>query len=149
MGIPFWGPHNEDYSILGSILGSSYIGKLPYTARLSTTCTCRALCLRICIWTTSTSAYGTMIFGFTSRLEGLGGFPSKKCEGIVTDSYVICSKVIWPHRVAVPIWLEITQSQQFVRPMIAVRVYSTLEVLKRPRRYSREGRGIVGIPIAS
>ena len=26
----FGGPHNKDYSILGSILGSPYFGKLPY-----------------------------------------------------------------------------------------------------------------------
>ena len=25
------GPHNKDYSILGSILGSPYLGKLPYS----------------------------------------------------------------------------------------------------------------------
>ena len=31
LGVPFWGPYNEDYSILGSILGSPYyLGKLPY-----------------------------------------------------------------------------------------------------------------------
>ena len=29
LGVPFWGPYNKDYSILGSILGSSYLGKLP------------------------------------------------------------------------------------------------------------------------
>ena len=29
-GVPFWGPNNKDYSILGSILGSPYFGKLPY-----------------------------------------------------------------------------------------------------------------------
>ena len=28
-GYPFEGPNNEDYSILGSILGSPYFGKLP------------------------------------------------------------------------------------------------------------------------
>ena len=28
-GYPFGGPHNKDYSILGSILGSPYFGKLP------------------------------------------------------------------------------------------------------------------------
>ena len=27
----FWGPHNKDYSISGSILGSPYFGKLLYT----------------------------------------------------------------------------------------------------------------------
>ena len=30
-GYLFEAPHNEDYSILGSILGSPYFGKLPYT----------------------------------------------------------------------------------------------------------------------
>ena len=31
LGVPFLGdPHNKDYSILGSILGSPYFGKLPY-----------------------------------------------------------------------------------------------------------------------
>ena len=30
-GYHFRGPHNKDYSILGSILGSPYIGKLPYS----------------------------------------------------------------------------------------------------------------------
>ena len=30
LGLPFWGPYNRDYSILGLILGSSYVGKLPY-----------------------------------------------------------------------------------------------------------------------
>ena len=29
-GYLLWGPHNKDYSILGSILGSPYLGKLPY-----------------------------------------------------------------------------------------------------------------------
>ena len=29
-GTLFGGPHNKDYSILGSILGSLYFGKLPY-----------------------------------------------------------------------------------------------------------------------
>ena len=26
LGVPFWGPHNKDYSILGSILGSPIVG---------------------------------------------------------------------------------------------------------------------------
>ena len=30
LGVPFGGPHNKDYSILGSILGSPHFGKLPY-----------------------------------------------------------------------------------------------------------------------
>ena len=30
LGIPFWGPHNKDYSIFGSILGSPDFGKLPF-----------------------------------------------------------------------------------------------------------------------
>ena len=30
LGVPFGGPHNKDYSILESILGSPYSGKLPY-----------------------------------------------------------------------------------------------------------------------
>ena len=30
LGVPFWGPNNKDCSILGSILGSPYFGKLPY-----------------------------------------------------------------------------------------------------------------------
>ena len=29
LGYLFGGPHNKDYSMLGSILGSPYIGKLP------------------------------------------------------------------------------------------------------------------------
>ena len=29
-GYHFGGPYNKDYSILGSILGSPYCGKLPY-----------------------------------------------------------------------------------------------------------------------
>ena len=29
-GYLFGGPHNKDYSILGSILGPPYFGKLPY-----------------------------------------------------------------------------------------------------------------------
>ena len=29
-GLPFLGPHNKDYNIFGSILGSPYFGKLPY-----------------------------------------------------------------------------------------------------------------------
>ena len=33
LGVPFWGPNNKDYSILGSILGSPYFGKLPYNRR--------------------------------------------------------------------------------------------------------------------
>ena len=28
-GVAFWGPNNKDYSILVSILGSPYFGKLP------------------------------------------------------------------------------------------------------------------------
>ena len=31
-GYPFGGPNNKDYSILGSILGSPHLGKLPYKA---------------------------------------------------------------------------------------------------------------------
>ena len=30
-GTLFRGPYNKDYSILGSILGSPYFGKLPYS----------------------------------------------------------------------------------------------------------------------
>ena len=30
LGVPFWGSHNKDYSILGSILGPPYFGKLAY-----------------------------------------------------------------------------------------------------------------------
>ena len=29
LGVPFWGPHNKDYSIWGSILGYPCFGKLP------------------------------------------------------------------------------------------------------------------------
>ena len=29
LGVSFWGPYNKDYSILGSILGSPFLGKLP------------------------------------------------------------------------------------------------------------------------
>ena len=29
LGVPFWGSYNKDSSILGSILGSPYLGKLP------------------------------------------------------------------------------------------------------------------------
>ena len=29
-GYHFQGPYNKDFSILGSILGSPYLGKLPY-----------------------------------------------------------------------------------------------------------------------
>ena len=29
-GTLFWNPHNKDYSILGSILGTPYFGKLPF-----------------------------------------------------------------------------------------------------------------------
>ena len=29
LGVPFGGPFHKDYSILGSILGSPYFGKLP------------------------------------------------------------------------------------------------------------------------
>ena len=31
VGVPFWGPQNKHYSILRSILGSPYFGKLPKT----------------------------------------------------------------------------------------------------------------------
>ena len=34
-GYHFGGPHNKDYSILGSILGSPYFGKLPHDPALS------------------------------------------------------------------------------------------------------------------
>ena len=27
----FWGPYNKDYRILGSVLGSAYLAKLPYS----------------------------------------------------------------------------------------------------------------------
>ena len=30
LGVPSWGPYNKDHSILGSILGSSNFGQLPY-----------------------------------------------------------------------------------------------------------------------
>ena len=30
LGYHFGGPHNKDHSILGSILGSPYFGKLPH-----------------------------------------------------------------------------------------------------------------------
>ena len=30
LGVPFGGPNDKDYSILGSILGSPYFGKLPF-----------------------------------------------------------------------------------------------------------------------
>ena len=30
LGVPFWGPNSKDYSILGSILGSPYLQKLPF-----------------------------------------------------------------------------------------------------------------------
>ena len=30
LGVPFGGPYKKDYSIMGSILGSPYLGKLPY-----------------------------------------------------------------------------------------------------------------------
>ena len=33
LGVPFWGPNINDYSILGSILGSPGFGKLPYQPR--------------------------------------------------------------------------------------------------------------------
>ena len=33
-GYHFGGPNSKDYSILGSILGSPYLGKLPYTGLL-------------------------------------------------------------------------------------------------------------------
>ena len=35
--VPFWGPHNKDCSILGSILGSPYFGKLPYSEAVGET----------------------------------------------------------------------------------------------------------------
>ena len=31
MGTFFGGPHNKDFSMLGAILGSPYLGKLPYS----------------------------------------------------------------------------------------------------------------------
>ena len=31
LGVPFGGPNNKDYSILGPILGSPHFGKLPYS----------------------------------------------------------------------------------------------------------------------
>ena len=34
-GYLFGGPHNKDYSILGSILGSPYLGKLPCKSKCS------------------------------------------------------------------------------------------------------------------
>ena len=35
LGVPFWGPYNENCSILGSILGSLYLGKLPCCKEMS------------------------------------------------------------------------------------------------------------------
>ena len=35
-GYLFGSPHNKDYSILGSILGFPYFGKLPYKHIIST-----------------------------------------------------------------------------------------------------------------
>ena len=35
LGVPFWGPSNKDYSILGSILGSPQFGKLPFVENLT------------------------------------------------------------------------------------------------------------------
>ena len=32
LGYHFGGPHNKDYSILESMLGSPYVGKIPYTS---------------------------------------------------------------------------------------------------------------------
>ena len=29
LGVPFWGSHSKDSSILGSMLGSPFLGKLP------------------------------------------------------------------------------------------------------------------------
>ena len=31
LAVPFWDLNNKDHSILGSILGSPYFGKLPYS----------------------------------------------------------------------------------------------------------------------
>ena len=31
LGVPSWGPYNEGYNILGSILGCPCFGKVPYT----------------------------------------------------------------------------------------------------------------------
>ena len=33
LGVPFWGPHNKDYSILGSILGPPILGNYHITTR--------------------------------------------------------------------------------------------------------------------
>ena len=33
-GFSVWGPHNKDYDILGSILGSPYLGNYPLRPRL-------------------------------------------------------------------------------------------------------------------
>ena len=33
LGVPVWGPHSKDYSILGSILGSPDFGKQPFSPR--------------------------------------------------------------------------------------------------------------------
>ena len=35
LGYHFGGPHDKDYSILGSILGFSYFGKLPHGVRIA------------------------------------------------------------------------------------------------------------------
>ena len=32
LGVPFWGPHNKDFDIFGSIFGSPYYGKLPFSS---------------------------------------------------------------------------------------------------------------------
>ena len=57
-GYLFGGPHNKDYSILGSILGSPYFGKLPNEARKI-----------FVIWG---SSVGTCLFGCTTLLRCFG-----------------------------------------------------------------------------
>ena len=58
-GVPFWGPNKQDYSMLGSILGSTYLGNLTWLFQIS------KLLQRCENW----KPYGNLLFGFVKHLS--------------------------------------------------------------------------------
>ena len=75
LGVPFSkGPNNEDYSILGSVLGSPYFGKLPY---IHVQCTSYFARVEIRIWEINRDshiAHCRVFTGSTGLFRPLLGF---------------------------------------------------------------------------
>ena len=49
-GTLFGGPNNKDYSILGSILGSPYFGKLPYIPSFRVLGSCKVFTIHLFVY---------------------------------------------------------------------------------------------------